>query len=324
MKRVQGGVGKPRRGAYIHLMSRLAHPLTISLLTALTFGCGDGSGPPPIDPTVLHDVLVYEQRGHLGVVAPDGSGERLIPIGDSIAAIKPAVSPDGRRIAFLGIRELGGDDHYDVYVVNADGTGRRQLTDDDFYEAGPAWLPSGDSLSFVGPSPGNPAGVLVVVAADGSGRRELPEAGSVMEPRWSPDGTRVAFYGFGDREVGIYLMDADGSDIARVDQICDLSLAPHCYDSEPRWSPDGASIGFMRIGDDDLQSAGVMRADGSASRVLHPDLMTWAPVWSPDGERVAITGSDASGVIQLYVVTVETGDTLRLPVTNAFVGDWAR
>jgi dipeptidyl aminopeptidase/acylaminoacyl peptidase len=311
------------------MMSLRHPPLASLLLAALAFGCAsDGSGPPPGDPdpnepdpppNVLHDVVVYEQLGRVGVVAPDGSGERLIPIGDDIVVFEPAVSPDGRQIAFVG--RLGGQ--WDIFVVNADGSARRRLTQDAYYNGGPAWLPDGDSLTFGAPSLGHPDGVFVVMAADGSGRRELPEAGTASGARWSPDGTRVAFYGYGERPPGIYTMDSDGAGVARIDLVCDIPAGVDCSDSDPRWSPDGAFIAFRRSVGGGNHSAGIMRADGSESRILHPDMDTGVPAWSPDGERVAVTRWHPLEGYSIYIVTVATGDTLRLPV-DAFVSDWAR
>lgn len=286
------------------------------LLPALALGCGsDGSGPGPVEQPELHDVIVYERLMRLGVVAPDGSGERLIPVGDDLLIISPAISPDGRRIAFSGL--LG--DQWDLYVINVDGSGRRQLTQDTVFESGPAWSPDGDSLMF-GRSMG-----LTVMAADGSGRREVVlDAGRAAGGgRWSPDGRRIAFYGYGEQPAGIYMMDPDGRNVSRVDQVCDLASGVDCSDSEPRWSPDGEQIAFVRFFAGGKESAGIMRANGSMSQILLPTLHTGPAVWSPDGERVALTRWDPEEGYSLYVVTVATGDTVRLPSTYAFVSDWA-
>jgi Tol biopolymer transport system component len=264
----------------------------------------------------LHDVIVYERLMRLGVVVPDGSGERLIPVGDDLLIIDPAISPDGRQIAFSGLR----GDQWDLFVINVDGSGRRQLTQDTLFESGPAWSPDGDSLMF-----GLGLG-LTVMAADGSGRREmLLDAGrGAGGGRWSPDGRRIVFYGYGEQPAGIYTMDPDGRNVSRLDQVCDLASGVDCSDSNARWSPDGQYIAFMRFFAGGRTGAGIMRADGSMSRILFPTLHTGPAVWSPDGERVALTRWDPDEGYSLYVVTVATGDTVRLPSTYAFVSDWAQ
>jgi hypothetical protein len=68
---------------------------------------------------------------------------------------------------------------------------------------------------------------------------------------------------------------------------------------------------------------GIMRANGSMSQLLLPTLHTGPAVWSPDGEHVALTRWDPEEGYSLYLVTVATGDTLRLPTTDAFASDWA-
>ncbi|HEX6669403.1 MAG TPA: hypothetical protein VF061_07580 [Gemmatimonadales bacterium] len=204
-------------------------------------------------------------------------------------------------------------------MIDADGSGRRQLTDDPESESGPAWSPDGDSLMF------GRNGALTVMAADGSGRREVVlDAGRAAGGgRWSPDGRRIAFYGYGEQPAGIYMMDPDGRNVSRVDQVCDLPSGVDCSDSDPRWSPDGEHVAFMRFHAGGRTAGGIMRADGSMSQLLLPTLHTGPAVWSPDGERVALTRWDPEEGYSLYLVTVATGDTLRLPTTDAFASDWA-
>ena len=98
---------------------------------------------------------------------------------------QPLWSPDGRRLAFT--RGQGGGS---VYVVNADGSGERNLT------RGPvrdfAWSPDGRKIAFDSVRDGNSE--IYVVNADGSGQRRLTRnAGARPRSAWSPDGRKIAF-----------------------------------------------------------------------------------------------------------------------------------
>ncbi len=75
--------------------------------------------------------------------------------------------------------------------------------------------------------------------ADGSDVRRLPNHSETDEylPRWSPDGTRIAFASYRDDYLDIYVMDVDGSNLQR--------LTKHSSrDDSPVWSPDGTRIAF--------------------------------------------------------------------------------
>jgi len=58
--------------------------------------------------------------------------------------LEPAWSPDGQRIAFSSNR----DGNYELYVMNADGSGQRRLTHNRPVDAGPSWSPDGKRLAF--------------------------------------------------------------------------------------------------------------------------------------------------------------------------------
>ena len=83
------------------------------------------------------------------------------------AQADPAWSPDGRKIAFLN----GRDGNSEVYVMNANGSGQRNLTRNPGNDADPAWSPDGRKIAFVSNRDGNDE--IYVMNADGSGQRRL-------------------------------------------------------------------------------------------------------------------------------------------------------
>jgi TolB protein len=56
----------------------------------------------------------------------------------------PSWSPDGRRLAFMSDR----DGNFEIYVMNADGTGQTRLTDNPLTDGNPVWSPDGTRIAF--------------------------------------------------------------------------------------------------------------------------------------------------------------------------------
>src|SRR5207249_7560561 len=104
----------------------------------------------------------------------------------------PTWSPDGTRIAY---RHQSGDDQTtEIFVMNADGSGQRNLTRNDVADWGPDWSPDGSSIAFNSAmgSTGWSGLFGYVMAPDGSELQRLSNH-YVEYPAWSPDGSRIAF-----------------------------------------------------------------------------------------------------------------------------------
>lgn len=191
----------------------------------------------------------------------------------------PVWSPDGSRIAFYGYREplTNGD----VYLINPDGTGLVDLTNDFYFSSDPSWSPDGTQIAFTSGRDGNRE--IYVMNADGTDLVNVSnDPGYDLDSAWSPDGTKIAFASSRGGDYDIYVIEADGSN--------PVNLTKHpAREFEPAWSPDGTKIAFVSDRDGDLEIY-VMNADGSGqSRLTNHPGEDWAPAWSPDGSMIAYT-----------------------------------
>lgn len=202
-----------------------------------------------------------------------------------------AWSPDGTRIAFKSASRT----NYEISVMNADGTGRTQLTSTPVAEGEPTWSPDGAKIAFVR------GGEVWVMNADGSGQANLTNNPAVdSRPAWSPLGNEIAFVSArtGDTNRNVYVMDAD------PDTNDATSLTPNTtddppyqgHDDDPTWSPDGTRIAYVHTfapNASGLPNIWVMDANGGNKTNVQANnaVSGTMPAWSPDGTRIAYVGA---------------------------------
>jgi len=142
----------------------------------------------------------------------DGSKAVLVNDGASVAW-NPDWSPDGKQIAYTG----RAGDRLDIWLVNADGTNRRQLThiiSDDGQAQVPAWSADGRQLAMQVTRKGDGT-IWIADAATGSAHEVAPHHDHPYldeVPSWFPDGKRIVFQSDRSGTMQIWTMNADGSD----------------------------------------------------------------------------------------------------------------
>ncbi len=248
-------------------------------------GCGS-SGPPP--PSTL--LFVSSRDGDYAIFGLSAGGDehRLTKEkGDpsSPAGLffetEPAWSPDGTRIAFVSRRD--GRSH--IYVMRADGTGARRLTDSADGDEGPTWSPDGRRIAFAR------GGALYAVPSRGGPARRISHGvgGEALDPAWSPNGTLIAYdyrlSGYSIREI--WVVGVDGRRARQVTRLREVS-------TRPAWSPDGRRIAFQSNaagGHVEIYSIGLDRS--RLRRETRSTVDTFDPDWSPNGRQIAFSSNGA-------------------------------
>jgi Tol biopolymer transport system component len=244
---------------------------------------------------------------------PDGSDLANLTRKSKADEFSPNWRADGRKIAFNSNRVTGANpegDH-EIFVMNADGSGKSQLTFNDLDDEDPAWSPSGTRIVFqrdFDPVLGQVDYELFTMNADGTGEERLMSSPGVLDwqANWSPDGARLVFLSDRDGQQEIYTMGADGSGPQRL-------TFNEALEFVPSWSPDGGKIVFAGDKDGDFEIYTLDLDAGTETPVTVNGAGEGYPAWSPDGTQI-VFASDRGGDADLY--TMDAGGSDPRNVTN--------
>jgi polyisoprenoid-binding protein YceI len=196
----------------------------------------------------------------VNVVGADGSGRRDLTPGSM--SVQPDWSPDGRRIAFMSVVDV---ETGKISVMNADGSGARQLADTPTSDSEPRWSPDGRRIAVSAYGGAGNDDVAVIDARTGRFRRLTRAPAYEHSPAWSPDGRRIAYV----KDGAVHVMRADGSG--------DRAITRSSKDTAPAWSPDGRRVSWVRDG-----NLFVALANGSGAACVRTRmLLTSGARWQP-------------------------------------------
>jgi len=160
-------------------------------------------------------------------IADNATGE-LVHVPSTVEGdYHPLWSPDGAQIAFVRVADLN------IYVMNADGSGLRQVTRGVEYELLAGWSPDGAKLYYAGLS--EDGQILKAIDLATGEVEDLFTVGPKDVPSISPDGAWVAYADrvFGEMGYGLFVSPLDGSSRRLLAKLEHWTIDGHL------WSPDG-------------------------------------------------------------------------------------
>jgi len=258
----------------------------------LGLACGRESAPQEKTPSAADPASLRAATVFSGEIAfqsdLDGNPEIYVLSSDRLRQLTdaswnsefPKWSPDGRRIAFSA--NPGGT--YQIFVMNADGSGVRQVTRGENDAIEQAWFPDGKRLAFTEQRRSGLGRSYTLRSIDlQTGRLEqlVPEfSGSSALPEFSPTAPLLAFTGKKVLGWDAFVYDFASKAVTQVTR-----GGKAC---RPHFSPDGRRLAFVSSQADGKGDIWVMNPDGSGQARLTelPETFDYYPSWSGDGRTI--------------------------------------
>lgn len=208
-----------------------------------------------------------------------GKENRRILVPPETLNITPAVSPNGRWLAYASAKDSARKGNSDIYIMNLSTEKRKPLTSHRSAELSPTWAPDGRELAFTSDRTGRPQ--IYIMRADGKGVRRLTVEGRYnAAPAWSPRGDWIAYVcripGYG---LKLCRISPDGKQRFQI-----TKGSPGEIDDSPSWAPDGRHLVFSstRGGKSHIF---MIYFDGTGlERLTKGGIHHSSPAWSPGKE----------------------------------------
>jgi Tol biopolymer transport system component len=251
----------------------------------------------PPTPTITLRMIADDSP--TATLAPSQTLEPTIAPTDTPTPFPTPTGGGGGQIAFAS--KASGN--FQIYAINSDGTGRRQITNLPEGACQPDWSPDGKRLVFISPcdtiNDYYPGSAMYIINEDGKGLLPLPTlAGGDYDPKWSPDGNKIAFTSL--RNSGrpqLYVLNLEDNLVTPISE-------KFLTDFQPSWSPDGKQIVFISTRKQG-QQVWVMDADGKNPQQLtrrNNGILNYRPSYSPDGKNIIFTQYVSEGSVPRVLV----------------------
>ena len=252
----------------------------------------------------------WNRSGTFEIFSAPLDGERIFQLTEANErSVWPRWSPDAKQLAFL--RDRGGDERFDIWLVDRDGEHERNLTNEPgVMHRDIAWSADGTKLAYTANADGKGFGVHVIDATTGAKRALTDGARDDLQPRWSPDGTLLVFWSRREdvrTNADLYVVAASGGEATRLEtrgRVDGESI-------DPRWSPDGTRISFTTDTRGRQEIAIATYAERELGRIermtesIHDE---YGAVWRPDGRALAYLHNEDAAVSLRRVFAVSHAD----------------
>ena len=251
-------------------------------VTDVPFAAAVPVHPRPKYPRTVRDLDDTSERQALGIASP-------------------VASPDGTRIAF---RALGA-----LWLLRIGEPRPAKLVDDDYFNSDPDFAPDGASIVYASDRAGD-ADLWLRDLTTGDERRVTGLPGAQLAPRFSSDGSRIAYT---DQDGVVWMVDlATGTP---------TQLTPTLFmPGRPTWSPDGRTVALAAVKPYSKRyregTSQVLTVDVETKTLTYTAPMPHAsiatrgddgPVWSPDGRHLAFVVESCAWVVPVDAAGRFTG-----------------
>jgi Tol biopolymer transport system component len=229
-------------------------------------------------------------------------------------ACQPAWSPDGTRLIFASPCKYKNDSYSNssLYVINADGTGLRNLPSAPGGDFEPDWSPDGNKIAFTSLRTGHMQIYVYDLETDIVTRlTDTPFGTAARQPDWSPDGKQIVYsYRRYSNAYQIWVMTSTGRNPRSM-----VLSGNNFSDTLPAWSPDGKLILFHqrptdRFGFPDLMTIS-FEPDAHSVKLNLGILSIDDVAYSPEGFWLAYEGSGERGS-DIFYMTVTGANQMQL------------
>jgi TolB protein len=237
--------------------------------------------------------FVSDRTGHKEIYTCDYDGANVLQLThDGAISVSPALSPDGRRLAYTGYQS----GYADIYLIELPSGSRNRIIKFPGTNSGAAFSPDGGHIACTLSKDGNPEIYVTGLSGD-SPRRLTHSRGVESSPTWSPNGSEIIYSSDEKGSPQLYRISSTGG-AGRF-----LSTG-YGYNTQPNWSPDGKRVAFNVRTGGGFQIA-TMDLDSGVTRIAIGEGEN--PCWGPDSRHIIF--ARGSG---LYLFDTVTGKETRL------------